>query len=63
MQSFLVREALWYAEFSEAIIRRLYEEKKNGIQQHELDFDLPPDDDEWEQEEQWPSWLHARGCR
>ena len=54
MQSFLVREALCYAEFSEAIIR-LYEEK-NGIQQHDLDFDLPPDDEEWEQEEQWTSW-------
>ena len=39
MQSFLVRDALCYAEFSEAIIR-LYEEK-NGIQQHDLDFDLP----------------------
>ena len=54
MQSFLVREALCYAEFSEAIIR-LYEEK-NGIQQHDLDFDLPPDDEEWEQEEPWTSW-------
>ena len=52
--SFLVREALCYAEFSEAIIR-LYEEK-NGIQQHDLDFDFPPDDEEWEQEEPWTSW-------
>ena len=56
-QSFLVREALCYAEFSEAIIR-LYEEK-NGIQQPwALDFDLPPDGDEWEQEESGrPHWV------
>ncbi|CAK9036641.1 unnamed protein product, partial [Durusdinium trenchii] len=44
----------WLAWFGPAIIR-LYEEK-NGIQQHDLDFDFPPDDEEWEQEEPWTSW-------
>ena len=44
MQSFLVRESLGYAEFSEAIIR-LYEEKR-GVLQQDLDFDLPDEEDD-----------------
>ena len=39
MHSFLVREALGYSEFVEAIIR-LYEEK-HGIRQEDRDFGLP----------------------
>ena len=49
MHAFLVREALGYSEFVEAIIR-LHEEKM-GLEQHEKDFGLPPDEDEDD-----PSW-------
>ena len=53
MNSFLVREALGYSEFVEALVR-LHEDKV-GIKQHEKDFDLPDDDyesyDDW-----WDDW-------
>ena len=52
MNTFLVREALGYSEFVEALLL-LYEEKQ-GVQQHEKNFDLPeelPRDD-------WQGWWH-----
>ena len=54
MHSFLVREALGYSEFLEALVR-LHEEKK-GIRQHEKDFDLPPEEEEWPDDQQDWSW-------
>ena len=51
MQSFLVRESLGFAEFTEAIIR-LYEESR-GVRQEDLSFDLPDDEEETEQ---WYDW-------
>ena len=52
MNTFLVREALGYSEFVEALLL-LYEDKQ-GVQQHEKNFDLPeelPRDD-------WQDWWH-----
>ena len=55
IHAFLVREALGYSEFVEAIIR-LYEDK-HGIKQDDKDFGLPSDEleDEWTQGE-WDDW-------
>eukprot|EP00435_Cladocopium_sp_Y103_P023742 s4552_g5.t1 len=55
IHAFLVREALGYSEFVEAIIR-LYEDK-HGIKQDDKDFGLPSDelDEKWTQEE-WDDW-------
>ena len=50
MNNFLVREALGYAEFVEALLL-LYEDKQ-GVQQHEKTFDLP----EEVPREDWDSW-------
>lgn len=46
MANFLVRETLGYEEFAEAL-QRLWEER-NGIDQSELNFRLPPEEDAWE---------------
>ena len=43
MANFLVRETLGYEEFAEAL-QRLWEER-NGIDQSELNFGLPPEED------------------
>ena len=59
MSKFLVREALGYAEFIEALLM-LYEDKR-GIRQHEKTFDLPeemPRDDQywrrgWRQDDEY----------
>ena len=51
MNSFLVREALGFSEFVEAIL--LLMEDRMGVRQHEKNFDLPeeePDDWWWSQE-------------
>ena len=47
MNTFLVREALGYSEFVEALLL-LYEDKQ-GVQQHEKNFDLPEElpRDDW----------------
>ena len=51
MNSFLVREALGYSEFVEAI-SRLHEDKL-GIKQEEKDFGLPDDAEEWDEWDEW----------
>ena len=60
--NFLVRETLVHEEFVEAIIR-LHEEKE-GLSQDQLDFGLPPPEDEWDDEEwnsSWGWWNHEDG--
>ncbi|CAE7938585.1 GIP [Symbiodinium sp. KB8] len=60
--NFLVRETLVHEEFVEAIIR-LHEEKE-GLSQDQLDFGLPPSEDEWNDEEwnsSWGWWNHEDG--
>ena len=65
MQSFLVREALVHSEFTEAL-QRLYDEKR-GVQQHELDFDLPVETEEdwydgsYGYGDDWEQWWDAEG--
>ena len=51
MNTFLVREALGYSEFVEALLL-LYEDKK-GVKQHEKTFDLP---EEQPREDYWDWW-------
>ena len=46
MSSFLVRETLGFEEFAEALLR-LWEEK-NGVDQSQSNFGLPPVEDPWE---------------
>ena len=57
MATFLVRETLGYEEFSEALIR-LWEER-NGIDQSEMNFGLPPVQEE-EADDSW-SWWYGDG--
>ena len=64
MTSFLVREALGYSEFVEALVR-LAEEKRR-VKQEDKDFGLPPEEPDYEdgydynQDYDWSSW-HAWG--
>lgn len=51
MNSFLVREALGYSAFVEALLL-LFEDKK-GIRQHEKSFDLPDEEPKQEQDDWW----------
>ena len=57
MNTFLVREALGYAEFVEALLL-LYEDK-SGIKQHEKTFDLP--EEEPDQQAGWYEWRYEEG--
>eukprot|EP00435_Cladocopium_sp_Y103_P021716 s2616_g5.t1 len=52
MNNFLVREALGYSEFVEALLL-LYEDKQ-GIRQHDKTFDLPE-----EEADSWHDWWQA----
>ena len=54
MNNFLVREALGYAEFVEALLL-LYEDK-NGVKQHEKSFDLPEEEPKEDQRDGWYEW-------
>ncbi|CAK9094309.1 unnamed protein product [Durusdinium trenchii] len=64
MTSFLVREALGYSEFVEALVRLA--EEKRGVKQEDKDFGLPPEEPDYEdgydynQDYDWSSW-HAWG--
>ena len=53
MNNFLVREALGYSEFVEALLL-LYEDKQ-GVQQHEKNFDLPDE----QPQDSWDWWYDA----
>ena len=46
MTSFLVREALGYSEFVEALVRLA--EEKRGVKQEDKDFGLPPEEPDYE---------------